>query len=275
MERIGLIEAAEKEYKQLLEEFFVSVYNEDSLPSHGIDHHRRVWSYAKEILELIPLDNPRFSVLPARLIVACYIHDIGMTVDQGEKHGKQSRIFCEMFLTRNSLSGSDWNDVLNAIENHDNKDYDTNSEESDLLAFLSVADDLDAFGFIGIFRYIEIYLTRRIDPKKMGYLIRENAENRFENFEETFGSFRTLVHKHRGRFTILDNFFSKYNEQVPFYHFGTNIPTGYCGVVELFLNMAVNKIEIKSFLKEKINFPDDQVLRWYFEGLRSELKLRS
>ena len=30
---------------------------------------------------------------------------------------------------------------------------------------LSVADDLDAFGFTGIYRYLEIYLTRGINPE--------------------------------------------------------------------------------------------------------------
>jgi hypothetical protein len=32
-----------------------------------------------------------------------------------------------------------------------------------MLTILSVADDLDAFGYIGIYRYIEIYLERGIN----------------------------------------------------------------------------------------------------------------
>ena len=39
---------------------------------------------------------------------------------------------------------------------------------NDLLTILSVSDDLDAFGYIGIYRYTEIYLTRGIDPEKIG-----------------------------------------------------------------------------------------------------------
>ena len=49
MELSGIIESAEKQYKQILEEFFISVYDESLLPSHGIDHHRRVWKYSKEL----------------------------------------------------------------------------------------------------------------------------------------------------------------------------------------------------------------------------------
>ena len=44
------IESAELKFKQILEDFFVSVYDEKNLLSHGIDHHRRVWNYARELL---------------------------------------------------------------------------------------------------------------------------------------------------------------------------------------------------------------------------------
>jgi len=267
----AIIKAAEDQYKQILEDFFISVYDEKSLPSHGLDHHRRVWEYAKEILELLPSDNLRFSVLPSRLIVACYLHDIGMSVDRGERHGRQSRVFCTMFLVKNNLSESTWEDVLEAIENHDKKEYEDKSENNDLLTILAVSDDLDAFGFIGIYRYIEIYLIRRTDPMKIGYLIRENAETRFENFEETFSVLRPLIAKHKQRFKIIDNFFSKYNEQLTSYRFGTNNPTGYCGVLELILNMVINNAELKEFLEEKSRFRDDLVITWFIEGLKHEL----
>ena len=59
--------------------------------------------------------------------------------------------------------------------------------ENDLLNILSVADDLDAFGYTGIYRYSEIYLTRGISPKEIGNLIRENASRRYHNFEKIFG----------------------------------------------------------------------------------------
>lgn len=265
------IASAENQYKQILEDFFMSVYDEKQLPSHGIDHHRRVWKYAKEILELLPPDNDRFSDLPEKLIVACYMHDIGMAVDQGEKHGKQSRIFCSRLLANNNLPESDWDDVLDAIENHDKKEYEDNAENSDLLTLLSVSDDLDAFGFIGIYRYIEIYLTRRTDPHKMGYLIRENAETRFENFEETFVSQRMFVKKHRLRFNIIDNFFSKYNEQVISYNFGTNHPSGYCGVIELILRMKNDESDLMEYLTENVVNKYDPVIRNFLEGLKSEI----
>ena len=59
MNSTGIIESAEKQYKQILEGFFISVYDEKLLPSHGIDHHRRVWNYSKELLKIIPLEYIR------------------------------------------------------------------------------------------------------------------------------------------------------------------------------------------------------------------------
>jgi HD superfamily phosphodiesterase len=266
------IRSAENQYKQILEEYFVSVYNENVLPSHGLDHHRRVWSYAKEILSLLPSEDERFTGLAPKLIVACYLHDIGMSVDQGERHGKQSRIFCSRFLTLNKLAESRWEDVLEAIENHDKKDYEDDNAENDLLTILSVADDLDAFGYIGIYRYLEIYLLRRTDPKKIGYLIRENAETRFENFEETFGSLRPLVKKHQHRFNIIDSFFGKYNEQLVSYHFGTARPNGYCGILELILNMIINNQSLAQLFAEMNLYKNDTIITSYLEGLKSEIE---
>ena len=98
MDLSEIIESAENQYKQILEEFFISVYNERSLSSHGIDHHRRVWNYAKELLKLIPSENINISShFSSNLIIACYLHDIGMSVDPGVKHGKHSRDFCFSF----------------------------------------------------------------------------------------------------------------------------------------------------------------------------------
>ena len=100
-----------------------------------------------------------------------------MSVDSGVKHGKHSRQLCSRFLSENNLSENDFPDVLEAIENHDNKDYSETSIRNELLNILSISDDLDAFGISGIYRYSEIYLTRGITYENLGStIIRENAE---------------------------------------------------------------------------------------------------
>ena len=272
MNLTGTIESVEKQFKQILEDFFISVYNEKSLSSHGIDHHRRVWNYSKELLKIIPLKNSvQISQLVSELIIASYLHDIGMSVDPGVRHGKHSRNLCTQFLVKNNLPQNDWQVVLETIENHDNKDYTDKTYMNELLTILSVADDLDAFGFTGIFRYSEIYLTRGIDPEEIGYLIRENAENRFDNFVKTFGSESEIVQKHRMRFNILDSFFLRYNEQIPSYHFGTPNPSGYCGVIEIFMFLENNKLQLNDFFTEPGRYSDDPVILKFFSGLEKEI----
>lgn len=266
------IESAELQFKQILEEFFKSFYDENSLYSHGIDHHRRVWNYSKKLLTIYAGKRPPgISQLPAKLIIASYLHDIGMSVETGIRHGKHSRELCILFLSKHNLPENEYKDVLDAIENHDNKDYTGNTCVDDLLAILSVADDLDAFGFIGIFRYSEIYLTRGIDPAKIGHLILENAGKRFDNFVSTFGFADELVQKQKKRFYFLDSFFSEYNKLIPYYQFGGPHPSGYCGVIEILNSLIKEKAVLRDmfFVRDKYSY--DPVVHWFFNGLAAEL----
>ena len=266
------IESAEQRFKQILEDFFISVYDEKALPSHGIDHHRRVWGYAKDLIFSLEKQSVIIDpALPGILIIACYLHDIGMSVDPGIKHGHHSKNLCREFLRKNQLSENNYLNLLSAIENHDNKEYKTSSGKYDLLTILSVADDLDAFGFVGIYRYSEIYLTRGIVPEELGYLINKNAEQRFDNFVKTFGAIEDICQRHRERYNILNEFFDRYKEQVQTYKFKSGHPEGYCGVIEILLKMITNKKELKEIYPEVENSSDDQVINWFFDGLRLEL----
>jgi Predicted HD superfamily hydrolase len=202
------IHLAEQRFIPALELFFNSVYADIKLPSHGIDHHRRVWKYAKELLQNIgseEISTDLFFV--EKLLIACYLHDIGMAIDPGERHGLHSRRLCEQFLSVNKLDLSDFQDVLEAIDNHDNKEYSDSQANNRLLLILSVADDLDAFGYIGVYRYFEIYLARGIQPEKIGPMARDNAKKRFKNFKLHFTSNPELVKKHWARYLALDKFF--------------------------------------------------------------------
>jgi HD superfamily phosphodiesterase len=265
------IESAELQFKQILEDFFIAVHDEKYLSSHGIDHHRRVWSYAKELLSLPGRQyKSQLSSLPSKLIIASYLHDIGMSVDSGPRHGKHSRELCIQFLAKNNLRETDYQDVLETIENHDIKDYAGGTGIIDLLTILSVADDLDAFGFIGIFRYSEIYLTRGISPSEIGHLIKENAGRRFDNFAKIFGFNCELVLKHRNRYDTLNNFLTEYNNQLSSYQFGGQNPSGYCGVMEILLNLVNSKITLKDLYKDQQKFSYDPVIQWFLNSLIAE-----
>ncbi len=193
-----------------IEEFFSEIYDENKLPSHGIEHHRRVWQYARELLQYTEQGKDPEPSFVNKLLIACYLHDIGIMTDPGPRHGHESRILCELFLAKNNLDPEEYADVLESIENHDNKEY-TDNPGNKLLLILSVADDLDAFGYTGIYRYIEIYSARGIQPDMIGKLARDNASKRFMNFENNFGMHIELMEKYRKEFIVLDNFFKGYS----------------------------------------------------------------
>ena len=209
------IESAEDKYRQKLEEYFIKRWGDTALFSHDITHHRRVWHYAKELLsEAEKNEGPGISFSPDKLLIACYLHDLGMSVDFSERHGIHSSNLCREFISINGFSESEFDGVFFAIENHDNKEYALKDNKVNLLSLLTIADDLDAFGHIGILRYLEIYLKRGIHPSEIGYKIRDNASKRFENFRSVFESYEVLFLKHYSRFMILDDFFKDYNQQI-------------------------------------------------------------
>jgi len=273
MELSIIIESAEKQYKQILEDFFISFYDNRSLPSHGIDHHRRVWIYSKELVRIIPLKSSKLSTLVPELLIASYLHDIGMSVDCGVKHGKYSSEFCIRFLRDNNLKENDFTDVLTAIEYHDNKDYTGNSIQDDLLCILSLSDDLDAFGVVGIYRYAEIYLNRGISYETLGIRIIENAEKRYGNFLSVQGLNEEFFDKHRLRYKALTDFFAAYNEQLKSYSFGSSNPAGYCGVIELIADMINNKTDPDSYLATVLESHSDPVINWFFFELKTNLEI--
>jgi hypothetical protein len=194
-----------------------------------------------------------------------------MSVDSGTRHGIHSRNFCLQFLAKNNLPENDFPEVLEAIEYHDNKDYSDNIPSGDLLTILSVSDDLDAFGYTGIFRYAEIYLTRGINPEKIGHLIRENSKKRFDNFVKIFGYDSEIVQRHIKRYYVLDNFFESYNEQLPSYQFGTKNLSGFCGVIEVIMFLMKNTLQLKDLFKEPEKYSVDPVIIWFFGEFQKEL----
>jgi HD superfamily phosphodiesterase len=266
------IKSAEKKLIHALESFFKSVYDDNKLPSHGIDHHRRVWRYAQELLQYIyPDEINENQPFVEKLLIACYLHDTGLAIEPGERHGLESRKICENFLSKNKLNKSDYEDVLNAIENHDKKEYLNSKLTDKLLQILIAADDLDAFGYIGIYRYLEIYIARGIDPAIVGNLILKNAQIRFDNFISVFGFANDLVKNHKIRFNILENFFRNYGRNVTSYQFRRSHPDGYCRISDIILKMLDEKKVLKDCLKEIGDYSDDQVMTDFFTGLTNEL----
>jgi HD superfamily phosphodiesterase len=203
--------ASEKEFLASLELFFTGKWALTKLWSHDLDHHRRVWNYAKELLYYTENNDPVFI---SKLLMASLLHDIGMSKDTGERHGGHSMKLCREYLEKVNLNCKDYQDLLSAIENHDNKNYTIEGPDSKLLLLLSVADDLDAFGYTGILRYLEIYMLRGMMPEEISLRVLENSAARFDHFMKQFGIYPELIEKHRIRYLILRDFFQNFNSDL-------------------------------------------------------------
>jgi HD superfamily phosphodiesterase len=130
-----VIEAAEKKYRHRLTRECRSLFNNTYLPSHDHLHHARVWDNASLLLSRLydagMATGPRMA---EKAIIAAYFHDTGLTVNQGPGHGTESRQICSGFLDKCELAISDRNEILDAVEKHDDKSYGKLSDPSSLAA---------------------------------------------------------------------------------------------------------------------------------------------
>ncbi len=210
------IQQAEANWLKPIYTYCQSIFLEKRIPSHDHTHHLRVWEYSKEILLAL---NTTFEIKP-ELIQACLIaslfHDTGLTINLDEKHGKQSKEICLRYFEENKLIKPDhFEDILFAIEKHDDKDYKSvNSTPNSILSILCNADDLDAFGNIGVIRYSEIYLMRGVSLNDLADLVIKNLDKRFQNFENTYQGFSELYLKHKERYSLTRNFFRALQEEL-------------------------------------------------------------
>lgn len=182
------------------------------LPSHDHTHHLRVWQYARGMISSLWSNGRQLSEDEMEsLIIAVFFHDLGMTRTHSREHGAVSRHLCEaFFFSHPELHPADLQSILNMVELHDDKDYIASSllgTYAQLPAILNMADDLDAFGFVGVYRYAEIYHLRGIDVRDMPTAILPNLDKRFEHFRRFPGLPDELHEHHHARYLRTKNFF--------------------------------------------------------------------
>ncbi len=208
------IKVVENQWLNKLYQFSEKSFSNVKIPSHDHSHHLRVWNLAKELIEdLSEIDHEFEKSEIEEIIVATLLHDIGMIITVDSKHGHESRLIAEQFLKENPLQfGADKLAILQAIELHDDKEYKNmvygGEMQKHILSILCVCDDLDAFGAVGIFRYLEIYLLRGKTVEQITEIVLKNIKSRFNNFEKLYGHLQH-VHQHQlERFGIINNFFN-------------------------------------------------------------------
>jgi HD superfamily phosphodiesterase len=92
----NLVSGSETKYRKKPELFFTRKWGDTMLWSHNLDHHRRVWHYAKELLAASEVtsagknessETNEFAgpgkIDTDKLIMACYLHDLGMSASSG------------------------------------------------------------------------------------------------------------------------------------------------------------------------------------------------
>ena len=204
----------ENKYLPLLFDHCRSLFKENLLPSHNHLHHYRVWQYAKDLLAGLSDEGRKLSTRDISLIMlAVFFHDTGLTKTLDEDHGMESRRICEEFLTRNpDAFGFDVDKALKAIEMHDKKQMNMeNSDdcEIDLLKILSICDDTDAYGSIGVLRYAEIYILRGISAKMLADKVLKNMDYRAGLLLSQKWIPESYLKKHTERFRYAYDFYEK------------------------------------------------------------------
>jgi len=203
------IQSAENKWLEQLYNYCQKIFADKKIPSHNHTHHLRVWEYTKEILNAINNSSEiNYNVVESCLIASLF-HDTGLTKTLDENHGYESRKICEFYFEKNNIiKPENFEKILYAIEMHDDKDYKLyNNTPDSVLSILCNADDLDAFGKIGIDRYTEIYLLRGINLNELPNLVIKNLDKRFTNFENTYKNFSDLYDKHKSRYLATRKFF--------------------------------------------------------------------
>jgi HD superfamily phosphodiesterase len=215
------IDRAEASWLNELYDYAKSLFQKCTLPSHDHTHHMRVWNLSKTLLrEISTFNSSMDQYLVEGVLIAAFFHDLGMTTSTREDHGSLGSELClRWFLERGVKVPERFDEITRAIELHDRKDiqiYKSFSPESapEILGILSVADDLEALGIIGIYRYTEIYLERDIPLEELGMRILTNVSSRFEHLSDACRLCRKVLEKYRQQYDELCLFFEQYNVQL-------------------------------------------------------------
>ncbi|MCD6202433.1 MAG: hypothetical protein J7K46_11565 [Bacteroidales bacterium] len=261
------IDAAE--HKQLGEAFdfcrkcFSTVY----LPSHDETHHLRVWHFAKGLIPgyhktIRPLSRDQVE----GILLAVMLHDTGMSETIDFTHGHASRRLAAMFFSRTPSPPTLTHAILTAIEKHDDKNYASPhspaSDEGIILSLLSLADDMDAFGFIGVFRYYEIYVMRAIPSGQVAERVLPNLDHRFNTMEAQLAPWTDLLRKQKKRYLITHNFFVNLQEKDP----------GAKEVIEVFeQHIRIPRKNPEQIIPEMLKHKKTTYVSDFFTGMQKEL----
>ena len=192
------------------------IFSKTLIPSHDQEHHKRVWKICKEIITELSSSFKINEELLESCIIASFFHDTGLTKTLSQNHGFESKMICLNYFEQNKLTKpANFIHILEAIEKHDDKEYkNQNNNPESLVSILCAADDLDAFGRIGVVRYTEIYLLRGLSINELPSAVIENINKRFAHFESKFIFLPELYKKYKDQYLIARDFFNEMSEEI-------------------------------------------------------------
>ena len=272
---------AEETWLELLHSHAEEVFKRTFLPSHDHTHHQRVWNICREVLkEIADINSSMDDTLVEGVLVAAFFHDVGMVRSMDAEHGKLGSDLCRAYFRDRKLKPpARFEEVLESIELHDVKDERVYrgiypGEPQDILSILSIADDLEALGTIGIYRYAEIYLQRWISLEQLGNSVIGNVTRRFNNISKHGKACSGVVERYRQQYEELILFYEKYNQQLLLEQEPRQVLSGPIGVVNHIRTMSVEgKITPQNFHAEMKKSSNNNFVNNYFRKLKDELEL--
>jgi len=255
------ISNAEEKWLKISREYLEEKFRNTFLPSHDLKHHLRTWGYARSILiELSRFQTGIDDSIAEAALLATLFHDTGMIQTHDSHHGEISKKYYLDFLKTCKMDfPALHDDILQAIEIHDHKDeyvytpFSFNSQP-DILTLTSIADDMDALGTIGIYRYAEIYMHRHINHKSLGVRIMENASTRFNNFSKASMLLPGIVIRSKVRYQQLINFYDQYNQQILLETDPETVLSGHIGVINYINEFCVRGTTRPENIPETLKF---------------------
>jgi len=279
----GWITEAELKWLPELKPYIRQEFSRIFLPSHDHLHHLRVWKISCRLLTSISVFNTSItrSTVEATLIASMF-HDLGMVMDYSKDHGKVSRNMCENYFSERNLPlPALFEDILNAIEVHDRKgDYDFPeipvTSDLPLDTLLTVADDLDALGTVGIYRYAEIYLKRGIAPEHLGIEILGNLTARYSNLAKTCRICPSVLRHFTPLYNEVISFYDKYNQQILADPNPVSTRSGHIGVINLIRQLSLEQHIPPAGFFEHVNKNDNGMVAYlFFSKLKNEYEAYS
>ena len=273
-----LIYNVEQKWLKTLFKVCRDTFSNSFLPSHNEIHHYRVWLIARELISELGTHDIYFSETDIeKILIAVFFHDVGMAKNLDKDHGKISREIYEDFFKRNPneiIKGL--NEIYKAIENHDDKEYKNNihlhKDPKNLFSILSVSDDLDAFGIIGIYRYAEIFLMRNININELPDKVLDNITHRYHFFQKNYGFLVRFAEKQKARYLTIKSFYEALQKQLTDKAYSSSIRYGPLGVINSIIHFVLERKLSPEVISEHImKNVDDLFVKEFFEQFDLEM----